>query len=175
MIFAASGYLCLPYRPFMGAVSKNDATLAHAAAHPERFLVSPRSGDPAVLVAQLLTDPRNGAWEVWRNSTYCGIILLDRVVPRMDARLHFVFLDDELASKAPLLLEFVQRCFAEYGFRRLSFEAPAHMGMLTGFVRRKLKFQVEGAREAGYFDGERWHDVALLSKFAEASYGPVYD
>lgn len=172
MIFASDDYLCLPYRPFMGAASKNDATLAHAVAHPERFLISPLSGHPAVLVAALLTDPRNGAWEVWRHDRYVGILLLDRVVPRIDARLHFVFLDDELASKAPLLREFVQRCFDEFGLRRLSFEAPAHMGMLTGFVRRKLKFIGEGSRAESYFDGERWHEVTLLAKFApEASHG----
>ena len=166
MIFSRDGLLVVPYRPWVGASSKNDATLAHAAAHPERFLVSPLSGDPAVLVAQLLTDPRNGAWEVWRSDTFLGIISLDRVVPRIDARLQFVFLDDELASKSALLCEFVQRCFDDLGLARLTFEAPANMTMLTGFVKRKLRFVPEGTRASAYFDGERWHAVTTLRKLA---------
>ena len=171
MIFSRDGLLVVPYRPWVGASSKNDATLAHAAAHPERFLVSPLSGDPAILVAQLLTDPRNGAWEVWRTDTFVGIILLDRVVPRIEARLQFVFLDDELASKSALLCEFVQRCFDDLGLRRLTFEAPANMGMLLGFARRKLRFIGEGVRCEAYFDGDRWHDVTTLVKLAEDTHG----
>jgi hypothetical protein len=175
LIFAVSDLLAVPYRPWVGATSKNDAVLEHAVRHPERFLVSPLSGDPQVLVAQLLTDPRNAAWEVWRGADFIGILSLDRIVPRIDARLQFVFFDDELASKVDLLRNFVQRCFDDAGLRRITYEAPAHLGMLTGFVRRKLKFEHEGAREAGYFDGERWHAVTLLRKFAEVSDGPDYN
>lgn len=167
MIFGLDGFLCIPYRPMTGAVTKNDAILDACQAHPDRFLVSPRSGDPRVLVARLLTDPDNAVWEVWRGSTFVGILCLDRIAPRVDARLQFVFFDDELASKAPLLNDFVVRCFSEFDLHRLSFEAPMHMTTLTGFVRRKLGFTPEGTRTEAYFDGARWHDMAQLCRRAE--------
>lgn len=181
MIFAHSGYLITPYRPLIGALTKNDAILDACAAHPDRFGISPLSGDPRVLVAALLTDPRNAVWEVWQNASFVGIILLDRIVPQIDARLTFVFLDDGLASKAGLLNEFVQRCFADFGLHRLSLEAPEHMTVLIGFARRKLGFDYEGTndaavacrlgsrREHAYHDGTRWHDVVTLRRLREVA------
>ena len=166
MIFGHSGYLCTRYNPFAGAVTKNDVLLEAVVAHPDRFLVSPCSGDARVLVARLLTSPENAAWEVWRGGTFCGILMIDRIVPCVDARLQFVFFDDELSSKAPLLNDFVTLCFAEFGFHRLTFEAPAHMTTLTGFVRRKLGFSTEGTRLSAYHDGVLWYDVAVLRRFA---------
>lgn len=180
MIFAVADLLVAPYRPFAGASAKNDAIFAACVAHPERFLVSPRSGDPSMLTGELLTAPTTRAWEVWQNDVCKGILLLDRIVPAVDARLQFVFFDDELASKTPLLLTFIERCFAEFGFARLSFEVPEHMNVLLGFARRKLGFRFEGEgswegakvrlgsrRERAYWDGARWHDVMLLRRHAE--------
>lgn len=166
VIFGHGDFLCCPYRPWTGALAKNDTILDACVAHPDRFLVSPCSGDPRVLVAGLLTDPDNAVWEVWRGATLCGILILDRIVARVDARLQFVFFDDELASKAPLLNDFVARCFSNFELHRLTFEAPMHMTTLTGFARRKLGFSVEGARRAAYFDGTLWHNLAVLARFA---------
>lgn len=162
MIFAVPPYLVTPYRPTIGALHKNDTVLDACLAHPERFLVSPRSGDPRVLVARTLTSPDNAAWEVWQNDTFRGILVLDRIVPQLEARLQFVFFDDELASKADLLRDFTQRCFAELHLTRLTFEAPARMKVLTDFARRKLGFAPEGARVRAYHDGLDWDDVAVL-------------
>ena len=173
MIFAVESYLCTPYRPLAGALAKNDAILAACVAHPERFLVSPRSGDPRVLVARAVTDPDNAVWEVWQNDTCCGILLLDRIVPGIDARWQFVFFDDDLASKLALLREFARRCFADAGLHRLTFEAPSHMTTLLKFARAKLGFKPEAGarglsrRERAYHDGAAWHDLVTLRAFAE--------
>ncbi len=166
MIFGNDPFLCTPYTPWRGAATKNDTLLDAALAHPDRFLVSPCSGDPRILVAALLTSPENAAWEVWRGSAFVGILIIDRIVPRVDARLQFVFFDDELSSKAPLLNEFVARVFAEFALHRLTFEAPTHMTTLTGFVRRKLGFSAEGTRGEAYHDGARWHDLAVFRRIA---------
>jgi hypothetical protein len=166
MIFGDGVYLATPYRPFAGAAAKNDSIMAACVAHPDRFMVSERSGDPRVLVARLLTSPDNAVWETWRGGTFCGIILLDRIVPCVEARLQFVFFDDELASKAALLNDFVERCFGEFQLHRLTFEAPAHMTTLTSFARRKLGFTGEAIRSGAYHDGTRWHDVYMMGRVA---------
>lgn len=167
MIFGDGTYLATPYKPFAGLAAKNDAILDACVAHPDRFLVSPLSGDARVLVARLLTSPDNAFWEVWRGGAFCGILGVDRIVPCVDARLQFVFFDDELASKAVLLNDFVARCFAEFSLHRLTFEAPMHMTTLTSFARRKLGFTAEGTRVAAYHDGARWHDVAVLGRVSD--------
>jgi hypothetical protein len=174
MIFSVAPYLVVPYRPFVGATHKNDTILARCATNPERFLLSACSGDPQTLIARTLTDPANAAWEVWQNDAFIGILMLDHIVPFVDARWQFVFFDDELASKTLLLREFARRCFVELGLQRLTFEAPEHMAVLTGFVRRKLGFAYEGGdrhgsrRERAYCDAEgRWHDVTTLRLLAD--------
>ena len=164
MIFGDGTHLATPYKAFAGTPLKNDVIMAACLAHPDRFMVSERSGDPRVLVARLLTSPDNAAWEVWRSDTLCGILMLDRIVPAVEARLQFVFFDDELSSKAALLNDFVARCFSEFQLHRVTFEAPMPMTTLTSFVRRKLGFASEGVRPSAYHDGVRWHDVALLGR-----------
>lgn len=119
-------------------------------------------------------------WEVWRNGEFLGIIVLDRIVAGIDARLQFVFFDDELGSKEPLLQAFIARCYADFGLVRLTTEVPECMSNLIGFVRRKLGFRYEGElqapasvarrgsrRERAYWDGTRWHDVMVLRHLAE--------
>ena len=180
MIFAIDPYLVTPYKPLAGALSKHDAIRDMCVLHPERFLVSPRSGDPARLVARWLAHPDNASWEVWRGGTISGILTLDRIVAGVDARLQFAFFDDELGSKEPLLHAFIARCYADFGLVRLTTEVPECMSNLIGFVRRKLGFRYEGElqapasvarrgsrRERAYWDGTRWHDVMVLRHLAE--------
>lgn len=166
--FAIESYLCVPYRPFVGNAAKNELILARCEAYPERFLASPRSGNPRMLVAAMLTDPDNLAWEVWQSGGLCGIILLDRIVPSIDARMHCVFFDDELVSKVTLVRGFMARCVTELLFERLTLEVPAHMTTLTGFARRKLGFVEEGRRLRAYHDGLAWHDLVTLGILREA-------
>jgi hypothetical protein len=180
MIFAVEPYLVTPYRPLTGALSKHDAIRDTCLAHPARFLVSPRSGDPGALIAHTLADPANAAWEVWRGGTLVGILWLDRIVAGIDARLQFAFFDDELGSKEPLLQAFIARCYADFGLVRLTTEVPECMSNLIGFVRRKLGFRYEGEthapasvarrgsrRERAYWDGTRWHDIMVLRHLGE--------
>jgi hypothetical protein len=150
-----------PYRALEGATAKNDALLEACVAHPERFLASPRSGDPRLLVAAAVTDPDNAAWEVWRGPACCGIILLDRIVPAIDARWQFVFFDDDLASRASLLQEFARRCWTEAGLARLTLEIPDNMTSLLRFARNTLGAVVEGVRERAYYDRE-WRALTTL-------------
>lgn len=164
MIFSDGTYLATPYNLWGGAITKNDTVLAACVARPHLFFVSPLAGDPAVLVARLLTSLDNAAWEVWRSDTLVGILVLDHITPNVDARMRFAFFDDELASKAALLASFVERCFTELGLHRITFEAPAYMTNLNSFVRRKLGFSTEGVRLQAYHDGARWRDVAVLGR-----------
>ena len=182
--WAVNSDLVVPYKPLRGGLNKIQHILRVCLTHPERLLLEPARAK--ILVVSKLSDSSNAAWEVWRNSTFLGIIVLDRITPNIDARLQFVFFDDELASKVALLREFVRKCFDEFGFERLTFETPelaqpkrksgsrggSTEGKLVSFARRRLGFAYEGGNRAGsrseraYFDGVQWYDVVRLRLLA---------
>ena len=165
--WAVGEYLVVPYQPFQGNLEKNEVILAACEAHPERFTVPMTRGDMRASVAWMLTNPLSLTWEVWRGGELVGILHLDRIVPNVDARWHFVFFDGELVGKQALLQEFMRRAF-ELPLERLSIEIPENVASLISFVRRKLGFSYEGGnlkgsrREHSHFDGKRWYDIILL-------------
>lgn len=125
-------------------------------AHPE-FLTHPYSPEEArVIAAGVLTDQANLIWTTYSDTNLTGIVTLTRVVPKVDALLHFVFLDSDLVSKRTLLRNLITHCFEDLGFRRLTMEFPdkvavlkSHRKVVLGtkmerFARRALGFRLEG-------------------------------
>ena len=157
-------------------------------AHPE-FLTYPQ--EPLVaraIAAALVTDERNLAWATYSDQTLTGIIILTKIVPKVDALLHFLFLDQDLAGKRKLLKNVITHAFRDLGLNRLSMEVPEGV-RLERFARKVLSFKLEGEtrprnpelpkglsdnwvarqgsrREAAYFDGQEWKDVLLLRLLA---------
>lgn len=162
----------------------NTALLDEFVAHPE-FLSHPLPPDQARAVgAHLLTDPNNIVWATYSKDTLTGVVLLTRVVPKVDALLHFLFLDRDLSSKRKLLTNLLRHCLTDLGFHRLSMEVPEGI-RLERFARRTLGFRLEGEirdrnpelpkcldnvwvakqgsrREQSYFNGRSWSDILLL-------------
>lgn len=145
--------------------------------------------------AHILTDPANIIWATYCDKSLTGLILLQRVVPYVDALVHFLFLDKNLASKRKLLQNVIGTCFTEFGFNRLSMEMPEGV-RLERFARKVLGFKFEGedrakdtdlpsegardwasknyqwiARqgsrmESAHFDGTEWRDIIKLRLLA---------
>ena len=148
-------------------------------------------------VAAWLTDPDNLVWEVWRGGELVGILSLSRIVRGLDAVGHFAFFDRQLLGRRQLVLAMLRWAFSELDLQRLSVEIPDHLEPLIRFARTKLGFRYEGEslaeahpvvgrlaeagvngpgrwmarwgarRERAHFDGEQWHDVALLRLLRE--------
>lgn len=157
-------------------------------AHPE-FLTYPADPDTArVIGAALVTDVNNVVWVTYTDQTLTGMVVLTRIQPRVDALLHFMFLDKDLVSKRTLLKNLIAHCFRDLGFNRLSMEVPEGV-RLERFARKVLGFRLEGEsrlrnpelpksltdnwvarqgsrREGAYFDGTDWKDVLLLRLLA---------
>ena len=72
-----------------------------------------------------------------------GILLLTRVVAKLDALAHFAFFDRHLAGKRPLVQKMLSWCFEQLELRRISVEIPEHLGPLIRFARH-LGFRYEG-------------------------------
>lgn len=97
--------------------------------------------------AAIIADPRNIVYEVWRGGDFLGVLTLTKVVPAVDAVVHFVFMDREnLKGKRQFLLNFLGSCYRDMGFTRLTFELPEGHTTLIRFVRRHLGFTYEGER-----------------------------
>lgn len=92
----------------------------------------------------MITHPHHVVFEVWRGDALVGILVLWRIMPRVDALLHFVFFDRNLVGKVRLLRQFLRFCFTELGFQRISMEVPEPVEKLVSFARRKLAFRFEG-------------------------------
>ena len=136
------------------------ALLDEFAAHPE-FLTYPTAPDVArASFAGMLVDPANVIWATYSSREFTGIVFLTKVVPRVNALLHFFFLDKDLAGKRKLLQNIIGHCFTDLGFHRLTMEvpdkvlcvnlkgrgaAPVAVGTkLERFARRTLGFRFEG-------------------------------
>jgi hypothetical protein len=177
-----------PYVWDDGHPLKNTILLDTFVAHPD-FLTFPHSPEEARAIgANLLTNPGHIVFEVWKDGGIAGIMILTRIVPRVDALLHFLFTDRDLVGKRKLLQNFVGFCFTDLGFNRLSMEVPEG-SKVERFARRVLNFGYEGesrprnaelpksldqvwvARqgsrsEKSYFNGNVWSDVLRLRLLA---------
>jgi hypothetical protein len=164
------------------------AVLDEFVAHPE-FLNYPAPPEQARQIgASLLTDPNNLIWTCYNGKDLTGLVILTRIVPRVDALVHFMFVDKELASKRKLLRNLIGFWFKDLGFNRLSMEVPEGV-RLERFARKVLYFKLEGEirprnpelpaslsdnwvarqgsrRESSYFDGAVWKDIVLLRLLA---------
>lgn len=118
--------------------------IQHIADHPFWFNAPADRETLELSASLLLNDPFHWSWEVWRGSEFVGIIVLWRIAPQVDALLHFVFFDENLVGKRQLLLSFLEHCFEDLGFRRISMEIPESVGTLVRFARKKLGFRFEG-------------------------------
>jgi len=175
-----------PYRWYLGDPNRNEKILDEFVAHPEWCTIPLEADELRVVAAAALTAHDSMAWECWREGELVGILLLTRVMPKVDALFHFLFFDHNLVGKRLLLKQFFQRCFDELGLHRISMEASEHQIKYIGFCR-KLGFRYEGEttmttvsdsrgtdrtakrlaqygsrREQAYCHKGKWLDIELL-------------
>ncbi len=146
------GLIAVPYRPFTGDEvadeARNTRILDGIAGLANMFPLQHPDQERRIIVAQILTDPANQAWEIWRDGELVGILLLTRIVRGLDALAHLAFFDKKLLGKRQLLRNMIARAFRELDLQRLSVEIPAPLEPLIRFVRAKLDFRFEGEAQA---------------------------
>lgn len=191
-----AGLFALPYTVFTGNdaldEARNATVLDSVAGLPNMFPVVSSVEERRLVVAQYLTNPENVCWGIWRGGALCGILLLTRVTPGVDALCHIAFFDKCLWDKQTLLRNMIGVVFRSLALQRLSAEIPSHLEPLIRFARTKLGFRFEGEptaathvvtgrlgplgvnnparwlahwgsrREQAHFDGTTWVDVVCL-------------
>lgn len=137
-------YLAIPYDPERGGPEKTASVVRQLASNPRWF--SAAGDEEARLQAAfwVLHHPDHLVWEVWRGEDLVGILLLTRITPNVDALMHFAFFDGHLVGKVGMLRRFLQYCFEDLHFQRLTMEVPDDVPTMVSFARRKLAFRYEG-------------------------------
>lgn len=175
--------IAIPYQPFEGNPARNEIILRALAEMPNLFPLRPETIEERMIaVAYTLTAPDSFAYEVWHGDRLCGIFLLTRIVPGLDACGHLFFLDRQLFGRTKLIQRIIGQAFERFRLERLTVEIPEHLKALQEFVRRKLMFRYEGEpraiadgfararslaawgsrREHSYWDGDTWRDHVIL-------------
>lgn len=149
------GLVAIPYRQFTGDEAKDEARnrliLNSLVALPNLFQGNVPSEDRLLVAAQTLVDPGNRVWEIWRDGTLVGILLLTRIVRGVDALAHLAFFDKKLVGKRALLRNMIRQAFRDLQLQRLSVEIPVYLGGLIRWVRGELGFRFEGETVAAQY------------------------
>jgi hypothetical protein len=133
----------VPFNPYIGPPEKLTVILDHMCAHPLWFAAPMTPEAIRKDCAGYLADQSNMKWEVWLGGRLVGMVLLTRIVPRVDALLHFTFFGISLFSTRKLLWNLMGHIFEELDLQRISFETPESVKGLVAFARSKLGFRYE--------------------------------
>ena len=141
--------IAVPYEMGRGGIDKSTRILDYMCDHPLWFSSSLSKEEIRVNSAWMLTNPEYHKWEVWNGGRLAGMLVLNRIVPPVDALFHFTLFPYSesgvtLFGARKLLWNFLGWAFDQYGLRRISMEVPEHHPKLIRFARQKLGFRYEG-------------------------------
>jgi len=123
--------------------SANTAILDAFCQHPGWFSAPLKPEEVRVAAAALVTHPDHLVWGVWNGGSLVGGLLFTEHVPQVSARLHFVFLDNNLVGRRKFLWQFIGRAFRDLQLQRIGYECPEGVPLIK-FARSVLHFKYEG-------------------------------
>lgn len=148
MSVTAGPLFAIPYQPFRGSpeadAERNSRIIEHVLNRPFWFNSGMTDEDRRLSIVWMLTDQTMYKWEIWKGGDFVGIILLDRVVPRVDAVFHFTLWGTSLVSARRLLKSFLAYAFDVFDLQRISIEVPEQNSKFMRFMRSSLGFRLEG-------------------------------
>jgi len=99
------------------------------------------------VIARALGSPDSRVWEVWQvGGEVVGVVFFRDIVEGNDATGHYIFFDEKLADKTPVLKEVMGWAFADHpaegwiALRRITIEIPDHASALVRHAHKRLGF-----------------------------------
>ena len=144
------------------------------------------------IIAATLTSPTSRVWEVWatRDASVepAGVISFTDIVAGVDAKAHYIFFDQRLSDKTPIMKDIIEWAFEDHegwsALARLTIEIPKPFAALARHASRKLGFggdfrykmrdiqkgdhvepeflRVEGVKRAAVTWKGKQHDLLIL-------------
>lgn len=103
----------------------------------------------------------------WIVDDFLGIYYMTRIVPGVDAEVHYTFFDRRHRGRVGLSKEMIRYVFMKYNFRRLSVEIPLYATKHAFDFITQLGFKKEGRKRKAIWHNDDWFDVALFGILKE--------
>lgn len=107
----------------------------------------------------LLFNPAATWFEVTRDGETVGLLYLTHVIPRFDAKGHFVVWERFNPTLVRLIHQMMKLVFDSYGLRRLSAEAPPYQPGLLRALEKRLGMVKEGVKREAVLYRDRWYPL----------------
>ena len=134
----------LPFDPDRGSPGKNTYILNQLEARPDWTVTPLDPLERRAALAGTLVSPQNYVCEVWRGGQIVGILVVQNILPHLEAEVHFVFFDGNLMGRRNLLKQWCRDVLVQFDLQRLVILIPEHVETLIRFARVKLGFRYEG-------------------------------
>lgn len=96
-----------------------------------------------------------------KDNKLVGVMFLTNLQMVIDAQVHIVFFDRQLAEKVELCKQAIEWVFHHFPLRRLSANIPS-IYFATIRLAKKVGFKEEGRRRDVYLIGNKWVDEDVL-------------
>lgn len=140
--------LAIPYDPFRGSPEaynvKNGKILDWLTEHPLWFNAEMSKDEIYLHTAQQLTSGQHVIWECWDGGSIVGLLCLSRVIPNVDAVVHFSFWGCSFFAGRKIVHNFLGWAFETFNLQRISCEVPEHSEKFLKAMRRHFGFRYEG-------------------------------
>lgn len=107
----------------------------------------------------------------WLVDDWTGLFYMTRIVPGVDAEIHYIFFDRRHRGRVELAREMLKYVFRKYNFRRLTVEIPLYSSKHTFEFISELGFTKEGRKRKAIWHNDDWFDVAILGILKEEALG----
>jgi len=108
----------------------------------------------------------------WIVDDFVGIYYMTRIVPGLDAEVHYTFFDRRHRGRLGITLEMLRYAFMKYKFRRLSVEIPLFATKYSFEFITQLGFKKEGRKRKAIWHNDDWFDVAIFGMLKEEALAP---
>jgi len=136
--------LIVPFDPDRGPWEKNTYVLNQLEQRPDWTVTPMDAVERRGALAATLVNPKNLVCEVWRGGEIVGILVVQNILPHVEAQVHFVFFDGNLVGRRMLLKQWCRDVLLGLNLQRLIILIPEHVETLIRFARVKLGFRYEG-------------------------------
>ena len=118
----------------------------------------------------LLTDGPEGVQPTglfWVVDNFVGIFYLSKIIPGVDASVHYTFFDRRHHGRLELTKEMLKYGFRKYNFRRMTVELPLYAREYTFKFVEELGFKREGRKRKAVWHNDDWFDIVLFGILKE--------
>jgi RimJ/RimL family protein N-acetyltransferase len=112
----------------------------------------------------------------WVIDDFVGVFYMTRIIPNVDALVHYIFFDKRHRGREHLIMEMIRFGFTKFGFNRISAELPSYASPNAAILLEKhLGFVREGRKRGASQNKQGWQDVILYGMLKSEAFATKVD